>query len=181
MKNKKDPKGKKPKNIHVIRDTLSVRHDFNQAERNVITDRLTKAYQTRGELELQLASIKKDFAPKIQVAEAAMAEANGALVSNYEMRTTDVEVTFNRKKGIKIIKRFCPGKPKHLEVISTEDMTPSDFQRLPMEIPKSDKDKPDPDGKKKVKVSKADAKAIADSIQAGQVGAIVAPNPGDGQ
>lgn len=178
---KNEPKGKKPKNIHVIRDTLSVRHDFTQAERNEITDQLTKAVTTKIDLENQLSAVKKDFASKIDLAIAVICSSTGSLTSNYEMRTTDVQITLNRKKGVKIIKHFCPGKPNHLKVISTEDMTPGDFQRLPMEIPKSDKDKKPVDGEKPVKLKKSEAKKIADSMQANQVGAIVAPNPGDGQ
>lgn len=179
----KEPKGSKPKNIHVVRDTLSVRHDFTQAERNEITDQLTKAVTTKIDLENQLSAVKKDFASKIDLAIAVICSSTGSLTSNYEMRTTDVEITFNRKKGIKTIKHFCPGKPNHLKVISEEDMTPGDFQRLPMEIPKTDKDKAPVDDTKPVKLKKSEARAIANAIKSNQVPGVTMTviNPGDGQ
>lgn len=130
-----DPAKPKKQTKHTVLETMSLRHDFDQNERNAITNQLTMAIRQKGGYENELAAIKSDFKGKIELADAVINSTTGSLTSGYEMRTVDVKVVFNRKNGTKEIFYNTPGQKTHGKSISVEDMTQNDFQRLPIEVP----------------------------------------------
>lgn len=162
-------KPKKPANEakqkHIIREFVSVKHEYTQQELNEITRRMTTAVQHGTEQEEQLKAVSADFKAKIKTAKSVVNECTNQLVNGYEMRQQEAEVELDRKKGKKTIRFHAPGKPEHRRVIEVKSMTEQDYACLPLELP-AQKSKEEKKGKKKAeKTNMVDAFANAELAQ----------------
>lgn len=137
---KKTKEARKTKAKQELREFVSVRHEYTQAERNLITDDLTRALQQCAEQEEQLKSVSADFKARIKTGKAKVSEATNKLTNGYEMRQVDATVQFDRKLGRKKFFFHAPGNRElHKKLIREEDMTAADYERLPLDLPPAEK------------------------------------------
>lgn len=106
--------------------TVLLRHEFTKDERLELSGRQNAALNRIGELESQLASVKKDFMAKIQSEDAEVRKIGNHLNSGYEMRPTRVRVEFHPKESKKIY--FALDDVKKKRKLGEEPMTASDYE-----------------------------------------------------
>lgn len=111
-------------------DRVEIKHTFSDAEKAEILTELSQADEQRESLIAQAKSSAKQWKAEIEKADIKRRELTMKGRNGFEMRQTDVTVTFDRKKGKKRLFLRDSGK-----FIEERDMTESDFQRLPMDIP----------------------------------------------
>jgi seryl-tRNA synthetase len=142
---------KKSKNKIKVREFVSVKHEYSQAERNELTRQLTSAVQDKSEQNERLKSTSADFKARIKTAEAIINEATNKICNGYEMQNVEASVELDRKSGVKKLFLHAPGKKENKSFIREENMTEADYAKLPLEDAPPEKPKPDKKAKGKKK------------------------------
>ncbi len=110
---------------------VQARWTFPSEERAELGLTAGREHDEIGNLESQLASIKKDYASKIEAAENRRNQAFAKMKDGFEMREIEAIVIFNAPaKGRKSIFRYDSTKKGGKgEFVIEEPMTPGDFQQ----------------------------------------------------
>ncbi len=124
-----DPKPE-PSSVRIL-----VKHPFSDKEIADLARQNSSNSLRLGELEMQLSSVKKDYASKIETVSTEMSRLFNLISSGFEMVEENALVVFYPKEKIKkFYSRPVPFKEGEVgEFIREEPMQPSDFQKpLPL-------------------------------------------------
>ena len=124
MKTKSTPPKRKPQPDGEA--TVLLRHEFTKDERLDLSRRQNAALNRIGELESQLASVRKDFMAKIQAEDLIVKSLGHHLNSGYEMRPTRVVVEFHAPESKKFFFALDDKRKKHK--LGEEAMNAADYE-----------------------------------------------------
>lgn len=111
-------------------EKIEIKHTFNDAEKAEILGRLTGTLREKESLTDQAKSSAKSWKLKLEQAQLKVDELTNKAQDGFEMRPIEARVVMDRKKGQKTYFDKATG-----DKISHTDMSPSDYELLPLEFP----------------------------------------------
>ncbi len=118
--------------------TITARYNFNQSERNELTDKLTAAMQQKEQIDAEFASVKADFKSRLTRVEEEIGTHARLLRDKFEMRETFCLVVLDHpthgRKSYFVAERNEMGDLVPGAFVREESMTFEDRQRqLPLD------------------------------------------------
>ncbi len=121
-------------------EKLVVRFELTAEEMKERTQNLTRALQMVGEKEEAVKASSAVAKAEIKRLKSNVTDLANQLSNGYEDREVDVEVMFDRKKGIRSFFHHAPGQAYHKQHIKDAPMSQEDYALLPLETPPPAKD-----------------------------------------
>lgn len=84
-----------PKPAEIVRETVSARHDFSDAEKLKLSDNLVQSMNVQAQIDDEFSSVKAEFKCRIEKAKLETDSLAQRLRDGFEMRPTLAQIQFN--------------------------------------------------------------------------------------
>jgi hypothetical protein len=124
----KKPEAAKPKHPEMF-ENVEYQHNLSDAESLLLLKELTKLNQSKENLEAQKKASAAGWKNQIDTVTNKIKSITTTASNGFEMKPINARVEYDRKAGKKTY--FFPDDGK---IIRTEEMTATDYERLPINV-----------------------------------------------